>query len=424
MDNFKKFFKSFFIWFLVFYVILFGWQQFFGKKEQAAPAEQIVNITLAQKGFVIGNLMTLKVDNQTEKKVTFVSPCEKPGTLKIFYIGKFEEVDIFSREVKTCSEEDDIAGFSLEPKQSFLLSFKTLNQKLFSTSGKYRVEMEFSLGDTEGEIKTFSSAPFDVQDPGAIRQFFRAIISKPLFNALVSIVEYLPGHSFGWAIVILTILVRLILFIPNQKSMRSQREIQKLQPKIEQIKEEHKGNQQMIALKTMELYKTHKVNPMGSCLPLLLQMPVLFGIYYIVRDGLSPHLNYFLYNFNAKVDLSVVNTQFFGLDLAQKGTIILAILVGIAQWGSVALTLMSAKRKKAKEGTAIVEKKKSDNPMDQMQQMNKVMQWILPLMVAFFVTSFPAGVGIYWLTSTLFGITQQKYVNWQIDKPKIVRKEA
>ncbi len=417
MNTIKHFLKSFLLWFAVFYVLLLGFQHFFGEEQPSdQPVVSSVTVTPEKKSFVTGNLVRLVVENQREEKITFTSPCERGGALQVFYVGKHEETDVSGDAFENCS--DSLAtGFSLEPGASHVFSLRYFNERLFGDEGTYKVLMDFSFG--ESDVVTIESSAFEIKRAGVFRQLFRAIVTKPLFNILVFFTEALPTHSFGWAIVMLTLLVRLLLFVPNQKAMRSQRELQKLQPKMDELRQKYKDNQQMMAMKTMELYKTHKVNPMGSCLPTLLQMPFLLGIYYIIRDGLSPHLHYLLYSFHKVPDLTAVENAFFGLDLAQNGTLVLALCVGLAQFVAVKLSFLAAKKKQSQSSSPA---KQNTGPLGQMQQMNKVMLWVMPVMVAFFTTSFPAGVGVYWLTSTIFGAFQQQYVNWKLDQPQVRRR--
>jgi len=419
MNKFKDFIKSFLIWFAIFYLVILGIEKFFGKKDQVnLPNDSQVIITPVKKSVVIGNLVTFKIENKLDKKISFSSPCENPENLKVFRLANDNQFNISEGAFEDCNGKH-IPSFELEPDSKTTFGMRDFNRELFSEAGQYQFEMSFENGEN---TEIILSLPVELKNPGIFRQLFRAIISKPLFNILVFLTNKLPGHPFGWAIIVLTILVRIALFLPNQKSMRSQREMQKLQPKLEELKQKHGKNQQMMAMKTMELYKTHKINPMGSCLPIMFQMPFLLGIYYIIREGLSPHLNYLLYSFQEGVDLSVVNTAFMGLDLGINGPIVLAILVGATQWVAVKLSFISAKKRADKTSDKPAVKKAG--PAGQMQQMNKIMLWMMPVMIAMFVTSFPAGVGIYWLTSTVFGIFQQKLVNWQLDQPQVVRKNS
>ncbi len=415
----SKFFKSFLIWFAVFYLVLLGIEKFWGKEEVETKNPENAQIVLqrVKKSVVIGNLVLFEVENKLDKAITFISPCDNPENLKVLRLVNNQAVDVSGDTFSHCNGKR-INPFSLEPGATHQFSLRDFNLDLFSEEGKYQIEMAFQVGE---ETTVITSEEVKLSNAGAFRLLFRAIVSKPLFNLLVFLTKILPTHSFGWAIVIMTLIVRLALFLPNQKAMKSQRELQKLQPKLADLKAKHKGNQQMIAMETMKLYKTHKINPMSSCLPMLFQMPFLIGIYYIVREGLSPHLDYLLYAVQGGFDLSIVDSQFFGLNLDLPGPILLALAVGVAQWGAVKLSLVAKKRKEKKSDKPVI---KQEGMGGQMEQMNKVMLWVMPAMIAFFATSFPAGVSIYWLTSTVFGIFQQKLVNYQLDKPQVVRKES
>ncbi len=195
--------------------------------------------------------------------------------------------------------------------------------------------------------------------------------------------------------------------------MKSQRRMQQLQPKLDELRKKYGKDQQQMAAKTMELYKTHKVSPMSSCWPMLIQLPIMLGVYWIVRDGLSPHLSYLLYSFNENVNLLHFNEMFLGLDLTRRNLIALPIIVAVAQWGAVKLSMVRAKKRSQDTGA---------KTMGQMEQMNKMMLWVMPAMMGFFTATFPAAVGIYWLTSTIFSIGQQWFVNRQLDRPGVVKK--
>ncbi len=420
MNKFKDFLKSFLIWFAIFYLVLWGIEKFFGKKEDTSEVgRETVQVIPAQKEVVVGNLVLFKVQNNLKKKITFLSPCENADSLHVLRVVNAEKTFDISQDVFQKCNGKRIAGLELEPGNDSTFSMRDFNLDFFSEAGKYQLEMKFDTGD--GEIFSAESQPVELEMPGMLRQLFRAIVSKPLFNLLVFLTKTLPTHSFGWAIVIMTILVRIALFVPNQKAMKSQRELQKLQPHMEELKQKYGKSQQMLAMKTMELYRTHKISPMSSCLPILFQMPFLIGVYYIVRDGLSPHLEYLLYGVHQGIDLTVVNTEFWGLNLEKNGPIVLAVIIAVAQWGAIKLSFVRAKARADKDGTKVVKK---EGVMGQMQQMNRMMLWMMPAMIGFFALSFPAGVGVYWLTSTILGIFQQQLVNWQLDRPQVRRKEG
>ncbi len=424
----SKFLKSFVIWFAVFYLGMTLYQKFFKEQpEEVVPEKTAISMTAVKKSLSIGNLVSFKIENTGTDPVSFLSPCEsETETLVVNRVVNGQNVVV--SDFAGCDAKD-IPSFDLAPEKEATFALPAHNN-LFDEAGQYSLDMTF---DHAGEPVEVTSSLIEMKTPGTLRNLFRAIVSKPIFNLLVFFSQNLPGRPLGWAIVIITLIVRLALFIPNQKAMKSQRAMQKLQPKIAEIKEKYKDNQQVLAQKTMELYKTHKVSPMSSCLPMLIQFPIMIGLYYIVRDGLSPHLDYLLYSFQQGVEIQNVTKDFLGLDLTQIPSkyanlehwnlLLLPIIVGVAQWIAVRLSLVSAKKRKKKEDVAPAKKDaKPDLMGGQMESMNKMMQWVMPAMITFFAFSFPAAVGIYWLTSTLFGIGQQKFVNWQLDQPKVRRK--
>lgn len=406
------FMKSFLIWFCVFYVLLAITEHFMGPKEKDTEGLE-VTISAISDSVVLGNLAEFNIRNHLDEKITFTSPCKDPDSLNIRRIVNNQKVDISGFE--KCNGRT-VPDLLIMPKESAYFAFKEFNADIFSEEGNYEMEMMFK---TEGGEEKSLIQRLEFQSPGLFRQLFRVLISKPLFNILFFLTEILPNNSFGWSIVILTIFVRILLYLPNQRAIKSQHELQKLQPKLEEIKAKHGDNKQMMAMKTMELYKTHKINPMSSCLPILLQMPFLVGIYFVVKDGLSPHLDFLLYSFNQGKDLSIVNPEFLGMDLGKLPLIWgLPILVGLTQFVAIKLSFASAEKRKKKTT-------KSDNKQpgfaEQMQQMQKLMLYVMPFMIGIFTATFPAAVGVYWFTSTLFGIAQQKFLYWQMDRPQVVR---
>lgn len=418
--NALDFVKSFLLWFCIFYLAFWAYQQLFATPKEA-PQSGLLTIEMTNKTPVIGQLIQFKVDNQTDSAWTWPHFCNDSQALTM-------EALVASKAVKMVLPEcgEAVAAIKIKPHSVGFITLPEFNTALFTTPGDFRMTWLFKSGD---KVQSLSTGEFEVQPPGVIRKIFRAVITQPLFNALVGLIEILPTHSLGWAIVILTLAVRVILFLPNQKAMASQRKLQKLQPEMQAMRKKHGKNQQLLALETMALYKKHKINPMSSCWPMLLQMPFLIGIYSVVRNGLSPHLNHLLYSFHATVDLSLVDTHFFGLNLEIPNLWVLPVLVAGAQWVAIKLSMAAAQKQKDSkvvETSKKGKKKKADDAPDmmaQMAQMQKMMLWMLPIMIGVFTATFPAAVGIYWLTSTVFGIGQQKLVNWQLDRPQVRRKE-
>ena len=406
----QKFLKTFLLWFVLFYLGAMTYQRLV--PAQPSPGEHTnptISITPVKQDFIIGQRVEWQITNQLSETVQFFSPCESESersSLQLF--RQKDDNETLVSDFQECKDLP-ISDITLQAGESANFDLRAFQDQFLAREGTYVLEMTFQR--TESDPYTVRSSIVTLDRPGAIRQLFRAIVSRPLFNLLVFFMRFLPGHSFGWAVVLLTLVVRLVLFFPNQKAMKSQRELQKLQPKLQEIKDKYKNDQQTQALKTMELYRVHKINPMSSCLPILLQFPFLIGVYYLVREGISPHLLYLLYDFQQGVDLTQVDVQFFGLNLLVPNKWILPFIVAGAQWGALRLSFIKQKKRKS-DSNALAEKSAATDPNAQMQL---IMQWMMPVMIGFFTAAVPSAVGIYWLTSTLFGIGQQEVVNRQVD---------
>ncbi|TSC92890.1 MAG: preprotein translocase subunit YidC [Candidatus Berkelbacteria bacterium Licking1014_7] len=204
----------------------------------------------------------------------------------------------------------------------------------------------------------------------------------------------MPGQSLGWAIVILTILVRLALLPSTNSATRAQKKMKELQPEIQKIKEEHKDNPALQGQKTMEIYRQYKINPLSSCLPVLAQIPVMFILYFIFREiGKEGHRFDLLYSW-APVPTHL-NMYFLGIDLGKPEMWVLPILAGITQFISVW------------QMQPIIEK---DKKMDAMATMTRQMMFIFPIMTILISRSLPSALPLYWVVSTIFTIIQQKII--------------
>jgi YidC/Oxa1 family membrane protein insertase len=231
--------------------------------------------------------------------------------------------------------------------------------------------------------------------------FFNTVLVHPLLNLLVFVYNYIP--DIGIAIILLTLLVRLLLLPSFHKSMKHQRELQKLQPKMKEIKEKYKDDQEQQAKAMMELYKVHKVNPLSSCLPVLIQLPLLIALYQVFIRILNGNELQGLYSFITNP--GSINPMFLGwVDLAAKGNYILAATAAILQF----VQTKSMQAKNASSGA-------SDPAEATTKMLNNYMLYFLPVITFIFGIRFPAGLALYWTVTTLFGIAQQYY---------ILRKEA
>ncbi|MDD5626877.1 MAG: YidC/Oxa1 family membrane protein insertase [Patescibacteria group bacterium] len=226
---------------------------------------------------------------------------------------------------------------------------------------------------------------------------FRTLLYQPLFNLLVFFYNIIPGHDLGIAIIVLTIVLRFILYPLSAKSVKSQKALQDLQPELEKIKKQYQNDKEGMSRATMEFYRKNKINPLSSCLPILIQFPFLIAIYQVLRDGLNnPEVLKLLYSFvhnPGKLDPYFLNF----LDLGARN-VYLAILAGVTQfWQS---RMLMKKKKPAPRA--------SGNDFSAIAaNMTNQMVYIMPVLTIFIALSFPAGLSLYWVATTLFSIAQQ-----------------
>jgi len=223
---------------------------------------------------------------------------------------------------------------------------------------------------------------------------FFSIIALPLFWILK--LFYNLSGNYGWAIVFLTTLVR-IPFIPLvNKSQKSMKKMQDIQPKMAEVREKYKKDPQKMQREMMELYKTHKVNPLGGCLPMLLQIPVFFALYKILMIAIELRGAPFMLWIK---DLSAPDTLFGHIPS-------LFPLIGGFAVGPLPI-LMGA--------TMLIQQKMTPTSLDPTQ--NKIMM-LMPIIFTFMFLNFASGLVLYWLMNNVFSIAQQFYVNQKLAKEK------
>jgi YidC/Oxa1 family membrane protein insertase len=227
---------------------------------------------------------------------------------------------------------------------------------------------------------------------------------KPLLNLLLFLYNNVPGHDLGIAIIIITIIIRVLVMPLSLKSARAQRKMKRLAPELALLKEQHKEDQQAFAKAQMEFYKHNGVSPLSSCLPVLIQLPILLALYQIFREVLTKINPDQVYSFIALPEK--ISPMFLGfLDLAKPEKFVLPVLAAATQY---VLAIMT---------TPI---DKSENPSTE-QKMNRQMVYLMPLMTLFFAVSLPSGLTLYWVVGTIFSVGQQLMVNREKSKEVIVR---
>ena len=193
---------------------------------------------------------------------------------------------------------------------------------------------------------------------------------QQFFAFLLNTTDKYVGN-FGISIIIVTILIKIALLPLTLKQDKSMKEMKKLQPELEKIKQKYANDKQMLNIKTMELYREHKVNPLGGCLHILVQVPILIALFGVLRNGIIPKDSSFLW-----LKLSVPD-QFY----------ILPVLNG-------AVSFLQQKLM----GSA------DSNP-----QM-KNMMYVFPIMMIMFSLKMPSGLQLYWLTSSILAVVQQYFI--------------
>jgi len=156
---------------------------------------------------------------------------------------------------------------------------------------------------------------------------FNEALYRPLFNGLIFLYNAIPPHDFGAAIILLTIIIRLILYPLNQKAITSQKALSQLQPQVKELQAKYPTDKVKQSQLLMELYKKNNINPASGCLPLLIQLPILIALYRVLLNGLKPESLSALYSFVSQPGL--IDPMFLGLINLAKAYIPLAILAGI-----------------------------------------------------------------------------------------------
>jgi YidC/Oxa1 family membrane protein insertase len=217
---------------------------------------------------------------------------------------------------------------------------------------------------------------------------------RPLYNLLIALTAIVPGADIGLAIILLTILVKLVLYPFTKRSIESQIVQKELEPELARIKKEFPDSK-VQAEKTMQLYKDKKASPFSGCLPLLIQFPIIIALYYVFYRGLSTAPGV-LYSFIPAS--GALNTHFLGLvDLAVPN-LALAIMAGLSQFLQMHLSLKAMK--KIQTTAAAPEAAFA-------QSMQTQMQFVLPIMIIFIGLRISGAVALYWITSNIVSTIQE-----------------
>lgn len=289
-----------------------------------------------------------KIEGQSFTQVSFISASDRYFTTLLF-----------TRDVRGLHTQ--VVGDSTKHPIPYIMLDSTIDLEGYVGPKNYQL------------LKSIYEPLTDVVEYGLITFF-----AKPVFLLLEWL--YMLMGNWGWAIIGLTIIVRLILFPLSYKGIMSMQRLKDLTPKMKEIQEQYKGDPQKMQMHMMQLYKKHGANPLGGCLPLLLQIPVFFAIYRVLYNAVELKSSQWILWIH---DLSVMDPYF-----------ILPILMGASMYIQQALT---------------------PNTLDPTQA--KIFK-LLPVIFTLFLITFPAGLVLYWTINNIFAIGMQLVINKIIDKQR------
>ncbi len=359
-------------------------------------APQTVTLTQVLSGMTVTRKLTIYPDGHydlgihTDKPIDFfLTPGHRPEADHARYLLVRGALIRDSKGVSTTVEDGEADKTVTIPDATIVSAFDRYAASLFYrfdaplsatlapeanqnplpfVAGKGDLSLHGYIGPKE--YRTLQKLHPELTD--AIEFGWFTFLSRPFFKIMVWIYDYVG--NWGWAIVLFTILVKLVLFPLSYKGMMSMNKMKELAPKMKELKEKYKGDPAKLNQQTMALYKKHNVNPMGGCLPMLLQIPVFFALYRVLLNA---------------DELQGAPWIGWITNLADKDPIyILPVLMGASMW--------------------LMQKLQPSTITDPMQQ--KIFQWF-PVIMTFFFLTFPAGLVLYWLTSNLLSIGQQLVIN-------------
>jgi YidC/Oxa1 family membrane protein insertase len=234
-----------------------------------------------------------------------------------------------------------------------------------------------------------------------LHSFWNAVFYRPLYNLLLGIVAFVPNGDVGLAVILLTVLVKLVLFPLTQRSIDSQLRMKALEPELARIKATVTDKAEQ-SKQTYALYKEKNVNPFSSCLLVLVQIPVIIALYLVFLHGFDS-VSVLPYSFVSAP--GEFNMKFLGFfDLAQR-SIVLAVIAGVTQFlqGWLAQGRQSAPSGEGMAGQFA-------------KTMQTQMLYVLPIMIVFIAYRVSGAVALYWITSNIFTIAQELYTKRKMEK--------
>ncbi len=251
--------------------------------------------------------------------------------------------------------------------------------------------------------------------------------------------------NYGWALIIFTLVVKLLLLPLGLKQQKSMTKMQAIQPKLEELKEKYKNDQQKQSQEMMKLYKEYNISPMGGCLPLLIQLPILLLLYRVLYKPLTYMLHMSKAGIEALIDekgitfakgtmeqieiakkSGLIDFDFFSIDLSLNPThdgwislaMIIPILAALTTYLSSKISMLinqnkqaGKKKEEVKPQRILSPEQKNTNQQNTGAEMGKTMTWMMPIFTLWITTTLPAALGIYWTASNVFSVLQTVVLN-------------
>jgi YidC/Oxa1 family membrane protein insertase len=233
-------------------------------------------------------------------------------------------------------------------------------------------------------------------------ELWNHLVYIPLYNILLALIELLPGHSVGVAIILITLLVKIVLFPLTARSIRAQRAMKGIEPELKALKEKHGEDRQALAQATLELYKKRGVNPFSGCLPILVQIPIIMGLYFVFTKGLGEVNVTQLYSWVTAP--SMMDKHFLMFNLATQ-SFVLAALAGVTQY----IQTHVAFSKQEVSTPAPASSSTGSFQEDFARSMQIQMRYVLPVVVGVISYTLPSAVALYWAVSNILS-TGQEYI--------------
>lgn len=239
-----------------------------------------------------------------------------------------------------------------------------------------------------------------------MKAFLTAIIYTPLYNLFIFFAWLVPGHSLGWSIIIVTLIVRGLMWKLSYKGITAPLMLRQYQDDIKAIQEKYKDDKAAQSQATLAFYKEKGVNPLSGCLPLLIQLPIIIILYRVFISGLASYHPELLYSFVPHT--AAVTSHFLWLNLTKRDTLyVIPVVTALIQFAQT--KHMQALNPPPQGST------------DPAAMMNKQMLYLFPAMTFLIGMKLPSGLVLYWLITTIFSLGQQLYVakNFKPTKPNV-----